>query len=127
MKNKKSPFLGLRTLVYYVPDLDAGKKWYSEVLGLDPYFDQPFYVGYNVGGFEVGLVPIEEGVVFGSSTLTYLGVEDASAALQRLLSLGAAPYHGIQDVGDGILVGAVRDPFGNIFGVIQNPHFKIES
>jgi catechol 2,3-dioxygenase-like lactoylglutathione lyase family enzyme len=49
--------LGLRTAIYPVPDLAAGKAWYSRVLGREPYFDQPFYVGYAVGGFELGLIP----------------------------------------------------------------------
>ena len=50
-------FQGLRTLIYGAPDLEATKKWYSEVLGYGPYFDEPFYVGFNVGGYELGLEP----------------------------------------------------------------------
>ena len=49
--------LGLRTAIYPVADLDAAKRWYSQVLGQTPYFDQPFYVGFEVGGFELGLLP----------------------------------------------------------------------
>lgn len=49
--------LGLRTAIYPAPDLQQAKKWYSELLGQSPYFDQPFYVGFSVGGFELGLVP----------------------------------------------------------------------
>lgn len=119
-------FHRLRTLTYYVSDMAAAKKWYTQVLGFEPYFDQPFYIGYNVGGFELGLVPSEKTTVFGNNTVVYLGVDDAKESLQRLLNLGAKLHHDIQDVGEGILVGAVLDPFGNIFGVIQNPLFKIE-
>ena len=49
--------LGLRTAIYPVTDLDAAKRWYAEMLGQAPYFDQPFYVGFAVGGFELGLLP----------------------------------------------------------------------
>ncbi|HEY9487444.1 MAG TPA: VOC family protein, partial [Chryseosolibacter sp.] len=55
----KRTFLGLRTVIYNVPDIDRAKAWYMQVLGLKPYFDEPFYVGFNVGGFELGLVPLE--------------------------------------------------------------------
>jgi catechol 2,3-dioxygenase-like lactoylglutathione lyase family enzyme len=53
-------FLGLRTCIYRVPDVDSATTWYTEVLGMEPYFKEPFYVGYNVGGFELGLQPNEE-------------------------------------------------------------------
>jgi catechol 2,3-dioxygenase-like lactoylglutathione lyase family enzyme len=66
--------LGLRTAIYPAPDLARAKAWYGKVLGVEPYFDQPFYVGFSVG--------------------------------------------------EGILVGAVKDPFGNRLGIIENPHFK---
>jgi len=49
--------LGLRTAIYRIPDLAEGKRWYTKVLGFAPYFDEPFYVGYNVGGYELGLLP----------------------------------------------------------------------
>ena len=69
--------LGLRTAIYPVPDLAAGKAWYSRVLGREPYFDQPFYVGYAVGGFELGLVP--DGSPGPGGVQTYWGVADAAA------------------------------------------------
>ena len=59
--------------------------------------------------------------------MVYWGVSDADAALKRLLSLGATERTNVQDVGDGIRVATVLDPFGNIFGVIENPHFKLTS
>jgi catechol 2,3-dioxygenase-like lactoylglutathione lyase family enzyme len=113
--------LGLRTAIYPVSDLAAGKDWYARVLGLAPYFDQPFYVGFNVGGFELGLLP--EGAASTTGTQALWGVEDAAAEYARLLELGAAPLEPVNDVGEGIKVGAVRDPFGNRFGIIENPHF----
>ncbi len=117
-------FLGLRTAIYTVPDLDRAKAWYSDVVGHPPYFDEPFYVGFNVGGFELGLVPNEEGSASGDGGVTvYWGVEDCRAALRHLLDRGAALREDAQDVGGGILVATVFDPFGNVFGVIENPHF----
>jgi len=120
-------FLGLRTAVYQVKDLAKAKAWYANVLGIQPYFDQPFYVGFNVGGYELGLVPTEgAGPQRVASGTAYWGVLDAHAAYQRLLEIGATPQEPITDVGQGILLGAVYDPFGNILGVIQNPHFKVQ-
>ncbi len=52
-------FLGLRTAIYHVHDIDKAKDWYSSILGFKPYFDEPFYVGYNVAGYELGLQPAE--------------------------------------------------------------------
>jgi len=119
-------FLGLRTAVYQVKDLAKAKVWYAKVLGIPAYFDQPFYVGFSVGGYELGLVPTEDaGPERARSGTAYWGVSDAKAAYQRLLGLGATPEEPVTDVGEGILVGAVVDPFGNILGVIENPHFKV--
>jgi predicted enzyme related to lactoylglutathione lyase len=113
--------LGLRTAIYPVPDLDAAKRWYSRVLGADPYFDQPFYVGFSVGGFELGLLPDGTPATTGPQPLW--GVADIESAHSRLLELGAAPLDPIMDVGEGIRVAAVTDPFGNRLGLIQNPNF----
>ncbi|HYW30053.1 MAG TPA: VOC family protein [Gemmatimonas sp.] len=113
--------LGLRTAKYSASDLGRAKAWYAEVLGFGPYFDEPFYVGFNVAGYELGITPDEPAP--GDGHIAYWGVDDASAAYVRLLSLGATAHEALQDVGDGVLVGSVRDPFGNVFGMIQNPHF----
>ncbi|HXY43560.1 MAG TPA: VOC family protein [Acidimicrobiales bacterium] len=114
-------FLGLRTAVYPATDLSASKAWYCNVLGIEPYFDEPFYVGFNVGGYELGLVPREGD----SEPTTYWGVPDIDAALARLLADGAKPGRDITDVGDGIRVAAVREPGGGLLGLIENPHFVI--
>ena len=117
-------FQGLRTVIYHVDDLQRAKEWYSKVLGAGPYFDEPFYVGFNVGGFELGLDPDMKGVSKGSNVVAYWGVEDARAAYQRVQELGAEKHADPQEVGGGIIVAAVTDPFGNVFGMIENPHFK---
>lgn len=116
---------GLRTVIYRVDDLEKAKGWYTAILEKKPYFDQPFYVGFNVGGFELGLQPAEDGVICGTNTIAYWGVPDAKKAYTALLLKGAVEHEKIEDVGDGILVGTVLDPCGNIFGVIENPHFNI--
>jgi len=124
--NVEMKFLGLRTAIYHVGDLEAAKKWYTEVLGKGPYFDQPFYVGFDVGGYELGLLPDEDRIDQGlGGTTAYWGVEDADVAYAHLLSHGATAHSSVEDVGDGIKVGVVLDPFGNTFGVIENPHFKL--
>jgi catechol 2,3-dioxygenase-like lactoylglutathione lyase family enzyme len=113
--------LGLRTAIYPVTDLAKAKAWYSQVTGVQPYFDQPFYVGFEIGGFELGLVP--DGVPGANGPQPLWGVASAAAAKQRLLQLGATLLDDVQEVGDGIKVGAVLDPFGNRLGFIENPGF----
>ena len=118
--------LGLRTAVYYVDDIGKGRDWYASILGFPAYFDEPFYVGFNVAGYELGLQPTEgEEIVRASKAAAYWGVESCEATLQTLLAKGATPNEDVQDVGGGIKVASVKDPFGNIFGIIENPHFKL--
>ncbi len=121
MNAPTSHFLGLRTAIYPVNDLDRAKRWYHDALGIAPYFDQPFYVGFAVGGFELGLIPDGTASAHGSQPLW--GVVDAHATITHLLALGATALDPVTDVGDGIKVAAVLDPFGNRLGVIENPHF----
>lgn len=115
---------GLRTCIYKVSDMEAAKAWYASVLGIEPYFDNPGYVGFNIGGYELGLMlassPQPEGGV-----LTYWGVTDAYTTYQNLLNLGAKAHSPVANVGEGILVASVLDPFGNILGIIENPHFAL--
>lgn len=113
---------GLRTVIYPVADLGRAKGWFADVFGVPPYFDQPFYVGFEIGGFELGLQP--DGVPGKAGTQVYWGVADIEQEVQRILALGASTHSDIQDVGDGIRVAELADPFGNVLGLIQNPHFK---
>ena len=109
---RNSHFHGLRTVIYHAPDLDKAKAWYSSVLGVPPYFDQPFYVGFNVSGYELGLDPDPSSTPGGKSgSVTYWGVADAQAAFDRLISLGATERSAVQEVGGGIRVASVFDPF----------------
>jgi len=115
-------FQGLRTVIYGTSDLEKAKSWYSNALGIQPYFDQPYYVGFNVGGFELGLDP--HATTGTTGPVAYWGVADATAAFKRLVESGASEQSPLQDVGEGILVGVVIDPFGNTLGIIENPNFS---
>ena len=117
-------FLGLRTVIYPAPDLAATKAWWSEFLGMDPYFDEPFYVGFNPGGYELGLLPDAEPA---SGALTYWGVEDVASAVAGALKAGAREHSPATDVGDGIVTATVQTPDGSIVGFIYNPHFALTS
>jgi predicted enzyme related to lactoylglutathione lyase len=112
---------GLGTAIYPVTDLPAARAWYATVVGHAPYFDEPFYVGFAVGGFELGLVP--DGTPGTSGVSAYWRVADAAAEVARLLGLGATAHEPVTEVGGGIKVASVLDPFGNALSVIENPHF----
>jgi len=117
---------GLRTVIYGVNDIARAKAWYSQALGAAPYFDEPFYVGFNVGGYELGLDPnTKPNSAVSAGVVAYWGVEDIAAEFKRLLEIGGKEHSAIQDVGDGIQVASLLDPFGNIIGLIRNPHFKV--
>jgi predicted enzyme related to lactoylglutathione lyase len=115
---------GLRTALYPAPDLPKAKAWYELVFQRKPYFDQPFYVGFEIGGFELGLVPDAPPGASGAKALW--GGDDIDAEVARLRSDGVNVAVTVQDVGDGIKVIDITDPFGNVVGLIQNPHFRTD-
>lgn len=122
----ESRLQGLRTVVYGVPDLERAKDWYTEALGVKPYVDEPFYVGFNVGGYELGLNP--KGTVaqpVGSGVRVFWGVDNIDEELDRLLRIGAQPHKPVEHIGADIKVASVLDPYGNLIGLIYNPHFAI--
>lgn len=114
--------LGLRTTIYPAPDLEAAKAWFTELLGKPPYFDQPFYVGFDVGGYELGLDPNADPAL---GVQSYWGVPDAAAAEAELAAAGATVLSAAHEVGDGICVANLKDPFGNLIGIIENPVFEL--
>lgn len=120
--------LGLRTVVYYVPEnkLTQARDWYAKAVGIAPYYDTPYYVGFNVGGFELGVHPGGQAPGPGGSA-AYWGTPDIVAEVERLVGIGAKIASPIQDVGEGIKVATLADPFGNHFGVIENPHFEVKA
>jgi predicted enzyme related to lactoylglutathione lyase len=119
-------FLGLRTVIYHAPDLAQAKAWYAAAFGVPPYFDEPFYVGFEIGGFELGLDPAVSKVNVGNNAVAYWGVPDIAEAYASLLARGAQARQPVTAVGGDIQVAAVADPFGNVIGLIQNPHFKVK-
>lgn len=100
--------------------------WYSEVFQTKPYFDEPFYVGFNIAGYELGLMPQEgDDVPKTANIRTYWGVEDIHAVYSRLIDMGARELEPPTNVGGDLMVAMVLDPWDNGVGMIYNPHFKL--
>lgn len=117
-----TPLEGLRTVIYPTENLKASTAWWRDFLGIEPYFDEPFYVGFSVGGYELGLLPDAES---DDGALVYWGVDDVPAAMDDAMSHGASLHSPASDVGEGIVTGSVRTPDGSVVGFIHNPHFTL--
>lgn len=113
-------FQRLRTIVYSARNLPKARAFYAQALGQEPYFDEPFYVGFDVNGSELGLDPNAPAAAQ-VGPVTYWRVADADAAHGRLLALGASAHEAVHDVGGGIRLGSVVDPCGNVVGVMSEP------
>ena len=111
-------FQRLRTIVYSARHLAEARAFYAAVLGQEPYFEEPYYVGFEVNGCELGLDP-NAPAAGQAGPVTYWRVADADAAYTRLLALGARPHEPVHDVGGGIRLGAALDFNGNVVGVIS--------
>ena len=119
-------FLGLRTIVYKVPNLEEAKDWYTKAFKQRPYFDEPFYAGFSIGGYELGLLPYEdEMVVHGNGSFAYWGVDNIEDSLAHMIKIGATEHEKPMDVGGGAFVASVKDPWKNIIGLIYNPYFSL--
>jgi predicted enzyme related to lactoylglutathione lyase len=117
---------GLGTVIYHVPDIDRAKAWYAAAFRQQPYFDQPFYVGFNLGGYELGLDPDPaSGSPGAGGAVAYWRVTEIDEALRHFAAHGATITAAAQDVGEGIKVARVMDPFGNVIGLLENPHFAL--
>lgn len=114
---------GLRSAIYFVPDLVLAKAWYADVFGVEPYFDEPFYVGFQIGGSELGLDPDPQAGTSGpGGVVAYWGVADLVAAIARITAeVGTPILEPVRDVGGGIKLAVVADPFGNPVGLIEGP------
>lgn len=120
--------LGLRTTIYKVGDINKGKVWYAEAFQVEPYFDEPFYVGFNIGGYELGLQPEENPTTQKpESVICYWGVEKIQEVYDRLINLGATEHEKPYNVGGELMTATVKDPYGNIIGLIYNPEFKLKN
>lgn len=118
--------LGLRTTIYKVSDIEKARDWYAKAFETQAYFDEPFYVGFNIGGYELGLQPEEfsEGEK-SESVVSYWGVEKIQEVYDRLVSLGATENEKPYNVGGEIITATLKDPFANVIGLIYNPNFKL--
>lgn len=122
----KQKILGLRTAIYPVADINAARQWYENAFETAPYFNEPFYVGFDIGGYELGLLPDENPVINKTeNVVAYWGVDDINAEFERMKSLGAEEVETPHDVGGDIKVAKLKDPWGNYIGLIFNPHFKL--
>lgn len=119
--------LGLRKTIYKVSDIQKATEWYSKEFETNPYFNEPYYVGFNIKGYELGLQP-EDTPTFEKveSVVSYWGVENIQEAFDRLIELGATENEKPYDVGGEIMTATVKDPFGNVIGLIYNPHFQLK-
>lgn len=124
---------GLANLRFQTTDLPAAISWYTEVLGIEPYYQVPGYAEFRIGDYEheLGLVDVAAAAGAGLRASTADGpagavahwhVDDVAAARERLLGLGATEHEPIRDFG-GFIVSSVVDPFGNIVGLMRSPHY----
>jgi predicted enzyme related to lactoylglutathione lyase len=109
---------GVKTIIYPVSDVAKAKRLYSALLGVDPYADAPYYVGFRVGDQEIGLDPHGHR---GAGAIPYYEVDNIRQSLQQLLEAGAETVEDIKDVGGGKLIASVKDADGNAIGLTQNP------
>lgn len=103
----------IKLLVYPAKDLNAGKAFFKTFLGVEPYVDSGYYVGYKVNELEIGLDPN------GQAIIAYIDVLDIKASLQTLLDSGASIYQDIKEVGGGLLIAQIQDTNGNVVGLRQ--------
>jgi len=105
----------IKLIVFPVKDVDKAKTLYNTFLGVEPYVDGAYYVGYKVGDLEVGLVPN------GQDLVSYIEVDDINSALKKLEAAGAELHTDVKNVGGGLLVAQVKDADGNMLGLRQQP------
>ena len=111
---------GIGTIIYPVRDLQQAKAVFTALLGVEPYMDQPYYVGYKVGNQDIGLDP--NGYNAGmTGAVSYYHVSDIQASVQALVSAGAVVQQEVKDVGYGKLTATLKDADGNAIGLIQMP------
>ena len=115
---------GLRTVIYPAPDLSVARDWWAAFLGQEPYFDEPFYVGFSVAGYELGLLPDGDPT---EGPLVYGGVDDVDVSVAAAVAQGARVHTPAAEVGEGIITATVLNPLGGIVGFIRNPHFTLSA
>lgn len=119
--------LGLRTTIYKVDDLQKAIDWYTNVFQTKPYFEAITYVGFNIKGYELGLMPETYSSSKIDNVLSYWGVDNVEDTYQRLLILGGVSHEAPVNVGGEIMMASVLDPWNNVLGIIYNPEFKLSN
>ena len=121
---------GIATISLWAADHQAAVKWYSELLGTKPYFERPGYAEFRIGDYqtEVGIIDSKYAphLTFPNGpagVVVYWHVDDVHMALKQVLSIGAKQLEAPQDRGHGFVTTTVVDPFGNILGIMRNPHY----
>lgn len=112
-------FKKLRTIVYHANNMSKAKELYAEVTYIQPYFDEPFYVGFDINGFELGLDNDTSLASEGNHAIAYWSFDDIENVVERLMVLGAKIISPVIEVGGNILIAIVQDPFGNAIGLIE--------
>ena len=126
---------GLTTVSFYADDIDAAREWYSKLLGIQPYFVRPevgpaAYIEYRIGDYEHELGIIDRSysphasVTEPAGAVVFWHVDDVEDAVAKLIALGAKEHEPIIIREAGFVTASVVDPFGNILGVMQNPHYQ---
>jgi predicted enzyme related to lactoylglutathione lyase len=111
---------GMKTVIYPVTDIAAAKHFYSKLLGVAPYADEVYYVGFKVEGQEVGLDPAGHSKGM-TGPVGYWHVDDINECIDALVEAGGQTQQPISDVGGGRLIATVRDADGNVIGLLQDP------
>jgi predicted enzyme related to lactoylglutathione lyase len=127
---------GFATINYWADDMEAAKRWYAELLGVEPYFERPgpdgrlAYAEFRIGDSQDELGLIQRGwepagaAAGPGGAIMHWHVDDVAATVEKLLSMGAKEYQPITPHGDsGFVTASVVDPFGNALGVMYNPHY----
>ncbi len=109
---------GLKTIIYPIKDLANARARFGALLGAEPYIDQAYYVAFSVGGQDVGLDPNGHARGF-TGPVPFWQVDDLDASLQALIDVGSEVVEGAKDVGGGNRIATVKDPDGNLVGLIQ--------
>ncbi|MEO7021815.1 MAG: VOC family protein [Ktedonobacteraceae bacterium] len=121
---------GFTTISYWAADLEAARRWYAELLGIEPYFQVPGYCEFRIGDYqhELGLIdskyaPFDTQAAGPAGAVIYWHVDDVNATMDRLLSMGAKQLQAPQERGEGFITASVIDPFGNVLGIMYNQHY----
>lgn len=127
MTTSQSTFRGLANVSFFADDLDAARRWYTDVFGIEPYFTRDGYVEFRVGDDldEIGIIDrrYAPGAGGPSGAVVSWHVDDLAGTFARLVELGATVHDGIRERGAGFVTASVVDPFGNLLAVMTNPHW----